>query len=232
MIEFTPNIDPLLNPTLHLWGFEFREPVTSLTDFLTAVVCWVAFFRLRRMQAKGQMFPGFTWYFLLMGIGMTSAAFFGHALQAYVGFNWKMIGWVLTALAILSLEWASADLIRPDIGKIWTTVLKVYAAMHILGLFISIAIPETRDFNNVKINSTIGLVGMILPIHLYAWFKHKYPGSGWILIALLWGGVPALVYNTTFSFCNWFNYHDISHVSMAIYSYILYRGAKRFADAR
>ena len=76
----------VLNPTIFIGELEIREPITSLTDFLTACVSGVSFFLFLfyKKGGKSKSFVFFKFYFLCYFIGMTSAAFLGHAFQAYL----------------------------------------------------------------------------------------------------------------------------------------------------
>ena len=85
----------VLNPTIFIGELEIREPITSLTDFLTACVSGVSFFffLFHNKNSKNKSFVFFKFYFLCYFIGMTSAAFLGHAFQAYLPKEVKIIGW-------------------------------------------------------------------------------------------------------------------------------------------
>jgi hypothetical protein len=89
--------------------------------------------------------------------------------------------------------------------------------------------PYTRDFKLAQFGAVTSLIVFILPMHLFNYFKTKRKGSLLISISILCGILPALVYNTQFSFSNWFNYHDLSHVLVAVNMYITYRGVKLLA---
>ena len=83
----------ILNPTIFIGNFEWREPVTTLTDFLVAIVAFLGYLKFRSYKNKKSLsFNYFKYYFLCFAVGMTSAAWFGHGLQAYVGPEFKRIG--------------------------------------------------------------------------------------------------------------------------------------------
>ncbi|MEZ4826734.1 MAG: hypothetical protein R3C61_10650 [Bacteroidia bacterium] len=206
-------------------GILILEPVTSLTDFITAIVCFLSFMILYRQNVQGKVFNLMRSYFLLMGIGMTSAAFIGHAFQYLVTTDWKMIGWIFSAVALMLLGFSSAEYALPYIGKRRARLIQGFLVIQLIGFLIAMIIPATRDFSTVKINSSIGLVGVVLPVHAWLWLQHKAGGSRIISLAVIWGIIPAIVYNTEFTLHRYFNYHDISHVLMSIFILIMLRGA-------
>ncbi|MEZ4774674.1 MAG: hypothetical protein R3D00_15925 [Bacteroidia bacterium] len=206
-------------------GILILEPVTSLTDFITAIVCFLSFLVLQRQNANNNVHSLMRYYFLLMGIGMTFAAFIGHAFLYMVTTDWKMIGWTFSALAIMMLGFSSAEYAKPLIGTRRTRLIQIFGVLQLLVFLGTMAFPETRNFTTVKINSTVGLVGVVLPIHAWLWLQHKAGGSKIIALAVIWGIIPAIVYNTEFTIHKYFNYHDLSHVLMSIYILIMLRGA-------
>lgn len=218
----------ILNPTVEWMGWEIREPVTSATDFLTGVVSLISFILLTLQKSPSKVVWYMRAYFLLMSISMAFASTAGHAFQGYLAWEWKMVGWSFGAIAICMLEFSSVTLIEKYLGVKYSLWIKVFAILHLILFFLSIANPETRSFSMVKINSTVGLIFVVLPIHAYNYFKHKDTGSGWILFAMIWALIPAYVYNMEVSYSRWLNFHDISHLLMAVYTVYLYFGAKNF----
>lgn len=218
----------ILNPTIEWMGWEIREPVTSATDLLTGIVSLFAFIHLSLMRSKSQVVFLIRAYFLLMATSMAFAATAGHAFQGYLAWEWKMVGWSLGALAICMLEFASIKLLEKTLGEKYSLWLRIFVVLHILIFFICLANPSTRGFSIVKINATVGLIFTVLPLHAYNYFVNKDTGSGWILFAMFWTLIPAYIYNMEVSYSRWLNFHDISHLLMAIYTLYLYFGARNF----
>lgn len=222
--------DLINNPSVYIGWFEWREPITCLTDFAIAMVCLFAFISLTRsseVRLKG--FSYYRAYFLCFALGMTSAAWLGHGLVAYVGVEWKAIGWITSIVGYFFLGTASLIEIRQVANKGLFKALKIaFYAQIALYLFLLLN-PYTRDFKLAQFGAVTSLIVFILPMHLFNYFKTKRKGSLLISISILCGILPALVYNTQFSFSNWFNYHDLSHVLVAVNMYITYRGVKLLA---
>jgi hypothetical protein len=223
------NPDDILNPTVFYAGWEIREPVTSSTDLLVAIVAGVALWRLSRLQ-QGATWPTLSLtrgYFFCLMAGMGIAAIFGHLLQAYVPWEMKMIGWIFSAFGTGMFEWSGLIQLRQHISPARTRLFGTWILLHHGLFFLAMAIPETRNFDTVKVNSTLSLMCTALPIYAYLYHRTREALSGWFVAALLFGVFPGLTYNLQLSIDRWFNFHDVSHVLLATYVYLLYQGAKR-----
>lgn len=219
------NTDPILNPTLHLGFIEWREPVTTLTDFMVALVAMYGFYRFFTYEGeKSTAFKTYQNYFVFLAIGMTSAAFIGHGLQAYLSPAWKAIGWVLSTTGQLFLVLASIN----QLAYKWSYKLRHYfKTAMLLKYFVFLAmvfIPATRDFRLVQINSSIDLVGIVLPLQFIFYKDTKIQGSLIVIIGLLYAIIPGFIFSNQISLDKWFNYHDISHVLMCIYMFFMFFG--------
>ena len=84
--------------------------------------------------------------------------------------------------------------------------------------------PSYSDFKIAQIASTAVLIVFVLPIHIFHIYKTKSIGSKYVLFAIGYAMVPAFIFNKQISINNWFNYHDISHLLMAVYMFIMYVG--------
>lgn len=211
------------------YGILILEPVTCLTDLITATVCFFAFFRLHQLERKEPEHSFLKFYFLFMGLATTSAGLIGHAFLYLVSFNWKMIGWTFSALAIFFIERSAILFSRPYMSdKLTRWLYRLNVAQAII-FFLVILNPETRSFSAVKINSTIGLVGFVFPLFYLYFKKTSHPGGRQIMIAIAAGIFPAITFNAEITFHRFFNYHDISHVLMAMVMFAMYLGARYLA---
>ena len=217
--------DPILNPTMYINSFELREPVTSLTDFLVAITAMYALYRYMTYQGeRSQHYSTYLKYFLFIAIGMTSAAFLGHALQAYISPRWKTIGWLMSASGQLFLILASVN----QLGYKWTYkrrhLFKTAVIVKYFVFVLLILIPATSRFEIVQINSSIDLVGIVLPLQFLFYRDTKIKGSFYVMMGILYAIIPGLIYSNQLSIDRWFNYHDISHVLMSIFIFIMFVG--------
>jgi hypothetical protein len=221
----------ILNPTVFIGDFEIREPVTTLTDFITACVSGVCFvlFSINRDDNKNNAYVFFKFYFLFYFIGMTSAAFLGHALQAYVPKEVKVIGWVFSTLAQLCLALGTMKLVKDIVFKKW------YNLIHFMLIFQSVIFiflmihPKFSDFKIAQLAASLVLIGIVFPLHTYNYFKTKSYGSRSVILIILYALVPAFIYNNQISVNRWFNYHDISHLLMSVFMMLMYLATKKLS---
>ena len=212
---------------IDIFGFLLREPMTTLTDLITASICFISFYKLTSQTQQGYIQTLLRYYFLFMGLATLNAAFFSHGILYLVTPNWKVIGWSCSSIAILLLELGSIEYGKSWLGSTRSRYLRILAFLQLAGFFGLMLFPETRNFNMVKLNSTIGLAFFSLPIHALSWRKGGSEGSRTICLAIVYGILPAIVYNSEFTIHKYFNYHDISHVLMSIFIAIMYFGVKR-----
>ena len=224
------NSDLISNPTVFLGWFEWREPVTTLTDMCVSLVCIYAVYLFAKYKGqRSNNYYFYRMYFLCFAIGMMSAAWMGHGLVAYFGPEWKVIGWGMSILGYFFLGTASLIEIKPiSRGSLFILIKSLFYFQIVAFLFLIIT-PYTSGFKVAQFAAVTSLIGFILPMHIFNYSKTKKTGSLLIFISFLCGILPAIVYNTQFSFSKWFNYHDISHVLVAINMYITLQGAKRLS---
>jgi hypothetical protein len=218
------------SPPITLYGVQILEPVTSLTDLITALVCFYAFYRLSKLDRHGKVYTYFRYYFLWTGIATTCAAFIGHAFLYLFSFEWKMIGWAFSATGILFIEWGTLHFIREEISSrafqwISRGTLVKYLAFWTLIL-------TTQSFLATQAQAAIGLIGIVLPLQAYHYLHTRHPGSRAIVFALLFSFLPAITYNAKLSLHTYFNHHDISHLLMAVCLFLIYRGVDQILDPK
>ena len=223
-------MDDILNPTIYLGSFEGRDPITTLTDFLVAIVAIFGYYKFKSYKGiKSSNFNFFKFYFLCFAVGMTSAAWLGHGLQAYVGPEFKRIGWICGATALLLFGLGSFDLIKTQFNKTAYKVLKFLFVGQYFSLVFLMLNPSTSDFILAQLSSTLSLIFFIFPIHLYNFLKTKHIGSSYIVLTIFYSIIPGFIYNNQISVNKWFNFHDISHVLMAIFMFLMIIGTSKLS---
>ena len=232
-MRIVENTDPILNPSFVFGSFEWTEPVTTLTSLIVAVVAFYAFVRLpRSAQASNVTYRLYRMYFLFFGIGMLSAAFLGHALQAYLGMSGKVPGWILSTAANMFLVLASIS----QLSYKWTSkLIKALNALFILKFFaftILILVSAKTSFRVVQINTAIDIVCAVLPLQFIFWRSRRLAGSLYIIIAILCSPIPGVISFYQLSISKWFNYHDIGHMFMAAFAYVMFLGSASILEAR
>ena len=217
-------------PYIFFGGIRIDEPVTTLTDLVVAGVCIYAFIKLIKdyQQSKERTF--FSFFFLGLGLGTVLGGFLGHAFLYRLHPAWQLPGWLLSMAAISSLVLASLEINRKFIHlKLnWLIILLNVTAYFVLGIFATISI----DFIYVVIQTAFSLVGIVLFIHIYGWFKSKDPGHLLFLAAVSIMIFTAAIFLFKLSLNQWINQNSISHALMALSAIIFYSGTRRFLNVK
>jgi hypothetical protein len=220
----------ILNPTIFIGSFEWREPITTLTDVLVSLVCLYAVIMLIRYKGeRSKNYNYYKAYFLSLFFGMMAAAWLGHGLIAYINPQWKTVGWILSATGHLFFGLASLMQIKPIIKPINNKVIKAFFFTQFSVFVFLIIHPTFSNFIYAQLCSVISLIGLILPMQAFYYFKTKEKGSLIIITAIACSILPGFFFNAQISVSQWFNYHDISHTLMAGVMYIMYLGVSRLS---
>lgn len=233
MFSIVPNPDsnPIINPTLWIGNFEWREPVTTLTDLLTAIVCFIVFLQFKKYKGhKSESFDNYKYYFLFFAISMTSAGIIGHGLQAYVGFDWKKIGWVMSSIGFLCMEFGSINELENNLKPL---LIRFFKGAFIIQFIVLVSLMVYyQNFKIPQLNSTITFILFVLPLQIFAYVKTKKKGHLMVIGTIAFALLPGLVYNNQISLGKWFNYHDISHVLMATFMFLMYKGTFKLSTSK
>ncbi len=207
-----------------LGGIKISEPVTALTDIVTGLLSFYCFSKLRRVSGQKAANLLFAYYFLFIGIAVTYSAIIGHAFFHLFNDYWKIPGWVIGACAIFLIESAAIRYLQETFPKSrplqWAGILPFVQLIIFLGFMVA----PSRSFTDVRMNSAIGMIGIVLPIITFLAFYLKHIGYKIVIFAILLSLAPATVYYYEISISKWFNFHDLSHVLMAICIFIMYVG--------
>ncbi|HFB99436.1 MAG TPA: hypothetical protein ENJ53_01395 [Phaeodactylibacter sp.] len=213
-------------PDIYILGVRIQEPVTTLTDLLIAGVCLYAYWILSKQKNVGKVTRFKYLYFLLMGIATVLGGLLGHGFQYAFGQEWKVVGWVISMVAILFIERSAIEYASNLISSKWHRfLLRFNIAEFVIVLFFTI---YTMDFRYVQFHLVYGFVAIVLAVHLFIFIKTKDQGSLWILygIASLVGAI--LVFNYPITPHVWFNNKDLSHIFSAVGSYFFLHGTLKF----
>lgn len=215
-------------PSIYPLGIQIDEPVTMATDLLVSAVCFYAYYELRKHKRPGNTHTYFRLYFLLMGIATFLGGVIGHGFLYALGFSWKLPGWIVSMLSVALIERSSIERAKPLIGR---PLALFFLGLNIVELVTIMTITITSlDFKWVEFHSGYGLLGVVLPFHVYTWYRTRDRGSLVIIAAVAIACGAALVFMNEISINKWFNHLDISHTVMAIGAYVFYRGAKLLHD--
>jgi len=215
--------ESLKNPTIFINGIRIDEPVTMLTDILVSLVCFYAFFKLRRKKDTLGLSFYFRCFFLLMGIAAFSGGVVGHGFAYAINEYWKWSYWVLSMFAVAIGERAaikySAGLTKPIYNKIfrWMNIIE-------LAIFMIISLC-TLEFLFVLIHSAYGILLITGTFYGFVYFKTRQKGSRLYLVGIAWSLMGSIIFLTQTGFGKWFNHLDISHVLMSITGMYFYKAS-------
>lgn len=211
-------------PSIELFGLVFHTPVTALTDVIVAIICFVAYRRLKKIQAEGEVHYLFKYYFLTMGLATFLGGVVGHALMHYLPFYMKLPGWITSMLSVALLERAMIQYahkhLNPKIGIFFSRLNIVeLATFMILSLV-------TLNFQFVLIHAAYGIAIVVGGFGLYIYKQERSVGSRQMLFGVLTCIIGASFFEFQIGLDKWFNHVDISHVFMMIASVLFYKGGK------
>lgn len=216
---FAPDMVDPQDPIVIGGQIWLSEPMTFLTDAVLAVAClwWAVAFARRHPNPAVR--PWWVRFFVAMGVA-TFLGGIGHAIShTNHAMDVKIVGWAFSAFSIMSAEVASIRVLPQP----WRKTLAPLPWVQFV-VFVG-AIGFYQFFGAVKINSALGLMGIVAPIHAYRHFSGQR-GSGVVALGILVGISAALVSAFQLSLHKWFNYHDLGHVCMLASLWLIYRGAK------
>jgi hypothetical protein len=213
-----------MQTSIEIFGVKVLEPMATLTDLLVAGVCFYAFIKLHRGGSREKSVVYFKYFFLCMSVSTTLGGIIGHGFLYAFGFAWKLPGWVVGMSSVAFMERAAIKQARPVMHKGVNTFL-AYMNLIELGGFIFIAF-YTLNFFYVEIHAAYGLM-VVFFLESFVYQKKRDRESRFILFGVAVSALAAFVHIAKFSLHTWFNYIDLSHVFMAIGSYLFYLGAEK-----
>lgn len=208
-------------PTIDFLGLQITEPFTWLTNWLVAafVLGFGHYLYNDRLADATQKF----WSIFFVFIGLASlTGGTAHGFINYVGQNFHYAAWILTGLAVFAAQLATLQLIEN--AKVRSAV-RIFVYVQLIVLVSSVM--YLHNFDSVRINSVVGLIGIIMPISLIHYVKNKDKRSLLVMVGILSNLIPGFIHAFKISYNQWFNFNDISHILMIFCFYIIYRGAKQ-----
>ncbi len=212
---------------IEVLGVKILEPMTSFTDLITGSVCYIIFFLLNKEEVKEPAYRYLKFYFLFIGTATLWGAIFSHAFLYLVTFSWKAVGWSSSAVGMYLIENGALLNYKRHHPETKLGFLKYVFALQLLIFFLLILNPGTRVFTVTNSNIAIGMILFVFPLFLMTYLKTKSRGNKMILYFFFASLIPGLTFNTKLTLHDFFNYHDISHILMALCMVLLYFGVKQ-----
>ncbi len=218
----------LPQPDIHILGIRLQEPVTTLTDLLVTAVCFYAYWKLNKTSQSGKIIYFKKLYFIMMGFATLFGGLIGHGFQYALSLEWKLVGWISSMVAVMFIERSAIEYTFNLIPSKWhNLLLRLNIAELVIIMFFTI---YTLNFKFVEFHAIYGFMVVVFSFHLYIFIKTKNIGSRYMLygIAVLAGAM--FVFNYPIALHIWFNHNDLSHVLMAIASWLFLEASLRFGE--
>jgi uncharacterized protein DUF6962 len=208
-------------PTIDFLGLHITEPFTWLTNWLVAAFAlrYGYFLYFDKFADITQKF--WSVFFVFIGLASITGGT-AHGFINYVGQNFHYAAWILTGLAIFAAQLGTLQLIEHEKMR---SATRIFSYIQLLILVSSVM--YLHNFDSVRINSAVGLVGIVIPFSLIHYVKHRDRRSALIILGILSNLIPGIIHAFRISYNYWFNFNDISHVVMIFCFYIMYKGAKQ-----
>ena len=215
----------IIQPSWFVGGFEIGEPITTLTDWMIAAICFYAFWRLGKSDQKGPTFTFFRVFFFLTGVGTFCGGLFGHMLIHVVDPQLKLIGFYTGMFAVAAIErsamFHAGRFMKPVVGKIFLVI-------NILELLFMLTFTAiTLHFKYVEYHLAYGFLIVVFFFHLFAYRRSGDKGS----LLMLWNTVllimMVIVFNYPIIIHDFFNHRDLAHVLMMISIWVMLRASLR-----
>lgn len=214
--------------TIQIGNLIIGEPMTSLTDIIIAVTSFSLFFRIRDRLNASYFYQAWRMFFLFMGIS-TSFGTVAHALNGSRAVElYAVLFQVMTICSSVAVFYALQATI--SFMTIKEEARRIVHAVNVITLFIFIAYTLVLgDFEIFKLHAG-GALFIIFLTHLVA-MNRRHWGSGWIVSGMLLSFFTVFIHSIQFSFSQWFNYKDISHVMMILSLVCIYTGIKAMHES-
>jgi len=211
--------------TIFIGGIRIDEPIVTLTDLMFAALSFYYFFKLKDKASEHPTYFYFKYYFLLMGIAVTFGGLVGHAFLYALPFSWKLLGWVISMVAIMMIERAAITHTSIILDQ---KITKYFSLLNIIEFLIFLFLTlYTLDFAYVELHSAYGLMVVFFSLELFLYIKTKNEASRLFLIMIIWVALAAFVFIQKISLHQWVNHISLSHIFIFVGTIILYRGIEK-----
>ena len=237
-------------PSVFIWGLRIDEPVTTATDVLVSVLCFIFYIKLSKLHITNKTSFYLRYYFLSMGIATFIGGVIGHGFlymfeakwelsKEYINFitsivsenkmnesanPWKLPGWLTSMFSVALVERAAIENARTHIKP---AIARFFSWLNIFELLFFMFITfSTLNFFFVEVHTFYGFMIIVLSFNGYKYIKTRSKGSKLFLIAVGFAALAALFFMNEWVISKWYNHFDISHTFMAMSAYFFFLGSK------
>ncbi len=211
-------------PSIEFFGVIFETPMTAFTDVLVTVVCWYAYYQLRKINGDPVIKRYLLIYFASMGFATLVGGIMGHALIHYFNLYFKIPGWFTSMLSIAFIERACIVKARPFISNTTATIFSVLNIVELL-TFMVLSF-STLNFLFVEFHTAYGFAVVVFSFSIFLYRRTRNRGNKLFIFAVIASAPAAIFFMSGIGIGPWFNHVDISHVFMMISAWLFYQGSK------
>ncbi len=213
------NVYTMEKQFIEIFSLKLLEPGTFISDLLLAFASYYFYTSIKKV-AITKYHNQISYFFLFMGFSSFAGAF-AHSLFLYTGKSLHYVSWILTGISGFFIELGISSYINNDKKR---SLFELFIKIKLLAFFIITSI--FMDFVVVKINTAIGMLGMVSPILLFRMIKFEKKNNVYVLLGILLAIIPAFLHKTKFEFAGIFNMNDLSHFFLIICLFLVYFGLK------
>jgi len=204
---------------IEIFGLKLLEPSTFISDLLMAFACFYFYSIIKKVASTKNHFH-IAYFFLFIGFSSFVGAF-AHCLFLYTGYTLHYVAWILTGISAFFIELGISSYVGNDKKR---SILVLFIKIKLLIFFIITSI--FMNFMLVKVNSAIGMFGIVFPILLFLLIKFEKKNNIYVLLGILLAILPAVLHKAKFEVAGLFNMNDLSHYFLIFCLFLLYYGLK------
>lgn len=201
-------------------GIQILEPGTVISDIILAIASFY-FFHILKKVADTKHHKYYSYFFFFLGLSSIIGAF-AHGLYLYTGKSLHFITWILTGISVFFVEFASSSYIKEKrMRDFFVFSIKIQFIIYVL------LAAYFMNFLTVKINTAVGLLGLVFPIMTYQLFKSGKLENLFIMLGIVFAIFPALIHRNRISIGKIFNMNDLSHFFLIFCLFLIFIGVHR-----
>lgn len=220
--------DLIIQPDVYLLGLRIQDPINVLTDIILGLVSFYAYFKLKKSDDRANNLMKYN--FLVLALGAILGGIVGHAFIYGLNNQWRLLGWFLTLISILMLEFAALEYSKTHLNPLGVKLISAFIFIEFTA--VTALTINFVDFKYVTIHSTIGIILVFTPLHLITYLKTKNKGAKYMMYSVLVLISTLLVFKIPIVIHEYFNHKDLAHIITCASVILMYKGSKFYNNAK
>ncbi len=209
--------------------------MNMVTDLLVTFVAFRAYIMLSRLDNESTALFYARYFFLFIALATGVSGIAGHAFNYSLSLYWRLPGWIFSLVGIFCIERSAIHMLREYVSTRkhrWLLNVNTLLLIFFLALVIltSTGIVETSvyPFYFVGLQSVIGLVAIVMPIHIFIFARNGgQQANKMIAIGGAFIVLAAIIYGLKISLSVWFNHNDLGHLVMIVCIQFIFAGVRK-----